>query len=63
MKNYLATALLSTWSPLALAHPGHGTLPFGDPWQLLVTAVLTAIAIVIGYQGYRSYRARKRDDD
>lgn len=63
MKRYLAATLLSAWSPLVLAHPGHGTIPFGEPWQLLVAAILAAVAGVIGYQGYQNYQARKRDDD
>jgi hypothetical protein len=48
MKRFLALAPLTSWSPLVLAHPGHGTLSFADLWPLLTAALLIAIVGVIG---------------
>ena len=48
MKRFLALAPLASWSPLVLAHPGHGTLSFADLWPLLTAALLIAIVGVIG---------------
>ena len=60
MKRYpLFLLSLASSSPL-LAHPGHGTIPFGGTWYLLTPVALLAI---VGLTGYRRYLAKKDNDD
>ena len=60
MKRYpLFPLFLLPSSPL-LAHPGHGTIPFGESWFALAPIALLTI---IGLAGYRRYLANRNKDD
>ena len=43
MKKFLSLAPLWSWSSLAVAHPGHGTMTLADLWPLLTAALLIAV--------------------
>ena len=60
MKIYPLFPLFLLPGSTLLAHPGHGTIPFGEAWFSLAPA---ALLVIVGLAGYRRYLAKRNDDD